>query len=204
MNSNYDIIDPVNLLLEFKNSDITEETNTTEQECCICFENIGSSNNCITPCGHKFCFTCIAKNISYSNVCPFCRYTLIEKNEEDEDEDIDEDDDEDVEDDEDEDDNYNEDEPEGSLETITRLIQEKGYTYMDLVSSLIGRYSKNNNENTNNDDYYSKMFNDIDDIINETDEEAIRESEEREMFANEDKNVLNLTESSDNIEEKVM
>ena len=52
-------------------------------ECCVCFEEIGNEkNNCVTPCGHQFCFTCIAKCLGKSNCCPLCRGVLIEKDDE--------------------------------------------------------------------------------------------------------------------------
>lgn len=54
-------------------------------ECCICFETIGDKNNCVTPCGHKFCFVCLTKALSTNNTCPCCREVLIEMPEDDED-----------------------------------------------------------------------------------------------------------------------
>ena len=30
-------------------------------ECVICFEEMGKTNSCVTPCGHKFCFNCMVK-----------------------------------------------------------------------------------------------------------------------------------------------
>lgn len=46
--------------------------------CPICFENIGSINNCITPCGHTFCLICMLKCIKKNNSCPCCRAIIIE------------------------------------------------------------------------------------------------------------------------------
>lgn len=49
-------------------------TINTTKECCICYEMIDSDkNNCITPCGHSFCFICIVKSIQVRNTCPCCR-----------------------------------------------------------------------------------------------------------------------------------
>lgn len=51
-----------------------DSTNNTTKECCICYEMIDSTkNNCITPCGHSFCFICIVKSIQVRNTCPCCR-----------------------------------------------------------------------------------------------------------------------------------
>ena len=54
-------------------------------ECCICFETIGDKNNCVTPCGHKFCFVCLTKALTNNNTCPCCREVLIEMPQDDED-----------------------------------------------------------------------------------------------------------------------
>ena len=59
---------------------------TTELiECCICYETIGDKNNCVTPCGHKFCFVCLTKSLTTNNTCPCCREVLVESPEEDDD-----------------------------------------------------------------------------------------------------------------------
>lgn len=58
---------------------------TTEQiECCICYETIGDKNNCVTPCGHKFCFVCLTKALVNNNTCPCCREVLVEQEDDDE------------------------------------------------------------------------------------------------------------------------
>lgn len=60
---------------------------TTETtECCICYEIIGEKNNCVTPCGHKFCFVCLTKALTSNNTCPCCREVLVEVTEEEDDE----------------------------------------------------------------------------------------------------------------------
>ena len=46
--------------------------------CPVCFEVIGSINQCITPCGHTFCLICMLKCIKRNNSCPCCRTILIE------------------------------------------------------------------------------------------------------------------------------
>lgn len=78
-------------------------TNSTETECCICFETINKQkNNCVTECGHMFCLKCLANSMYYDKWnCPYCRTSLIDINnqfnandyeEYDEDEDTDDDD----------------------------------------------------------------------------------------------------------------
>ena len=52
--------------------------------CPVCFEVIGSINQCITPCGHTFCLICMLKCIKLNNSCPCCRTIIIENNEDDE------------------------------------------------------------------------------------------------------------------------
>ena len=62
-----------------KNDNIQLKNNCEllSEECCICMENIlKNKNNCITPCGHKFCFMCISKNLKKSNICPVCRQKI--------------------------------------------------------------------------------------------------------------------------------
>ena len=63
----------------------------TENECVICFENIGEKNNCVTECGHKFCLKCLVTSIAHKNACPCCRAQLIDEiegDDEEEDEDF--------------------------------------------------------------------------------------------------------------------
>lgn len=44
-----------------------------EDECAICLDSLTKKNIAVTPCGHKFCFTCIAENLNVSKNCPMCR-----------------------------------------------------------------------------------------------------------------------------------
>jgi len=74
-------------------------------ECAICYDTIGDTNKCVTPCGHNFCFNCIMKSTQYNSRCPYCRNELTEGtsyavSEVDENEDEDEDEDEDADEDE--------------------------------------------------------------------------------------------------------
>jgi len=58
-------------------------------ECVICFEEIGKTNSCVTPCGHKFCFNCMVKALKKKDTCPMCRTALQEESEEESDSDSD-------------------------------------------------------------------------------------------------------------------
>ena len=58
---------------------------STTNQCNICYEDIKSINNCVTPCGHSFCFGCISKCLSINNTCPCCRTEIAEKIEKDDD-----------------------------------------------------------------------------------------------------------------------
>lgn len=48
-------------------------------ECAICYDIIGNRNCCVTPCGHQFCFICIAKSLQNNSKCPYCRSQLREE-----------------------------------------------------------------------------------------------------------------------------
>jgi len=60
-------------------------------ECVICYDKIGETNKCITPCGHTFCCNCIMKSTQYNSACPYCRTDLYETHEEEENSDVEED-----------------------------------------------------------------------------------------------------------------
>ena len=49
---------------------------TSECECAICLDTLAATNISVTPCGHKFCFTCLAENMRRSQNCPMCRTPL--------------------------------------------------------------------------------------------------------------------------------
>jgi ribosome-binding protein aMBF1 (putative translation factor) len=60
-------------------SETISETATAMKECPVCYDEIASTNNCITSCGHSFCLSCMLKCIQTNNSCPCCRTSLIEK-----------------------------------------------------------------------------------------------------------------------------
>ena len=127
--------------------------------CPVCFENIGVTNNCITPCGHTFCLICMLKCIRKNNTCPCCRTIIIEEEIQEE---IQEEEDEDVffnEDDSDDstvyetditpedyntelesydssDDESNKDMMLVSLDKIADVLKERGYTILDILHCI--------------------------------------------------------------------
>jgi len=105
----------------------TEMKNTTQPiECCICMEDIVTTNCTTTSCNHTFHSDCLMKHALYNGfTCPCCRTTLAEKSPE-----AKEDDDdatlvsmsEDEYDDEDDDD-YDEEMEEQNLDSVRWLFQ---------------------------------------------------------------------------------
>jgi hypothetical protein len=157
------------------------EEDSRDKECCICYENIGEKNNCVTECGHKFCFKCLATAMTRSNACPCCRRPLIDLPDEDEDyggEVVeDEDNEDDVDDDEeDEEDHYDN----VTIETFVERIEKAGFTMLDMVSMHLGHFSKTDEKYTIDftDDMYQR-FNLVIDA-------AIKEARETALFASED------------------
>ena len=61
--------------LKYRNS-LQNELNYGKLDCKICLEEINESNIGLTECGHFFCFSCIYKNLKYSNKCPTCRSSI--------------------------------------------------------------------------------------------------------------------------------
>jgi hypothetical protein len=137
---------------------IIKLTMTTETiECCICYEIIGEKNNCVTPCGHKFCFVCLTKALTNNNTCPCCREVLLESSEEDEDDESEweensfTDDDDDNSDQEDEEDEYDinvrntgremkvEDFTDNTLE-LYKKMRERGLTKKELMQSVLSYF----------------------------------------------------------------
>jgi hypothetical protein len=145
---------------------------TEVAECVICYESIGSKNCCTTECGHQFCFKCIATSMQYNNACPYCRASLVEMPEGDDEEDDDEDSE--YESDEEEE-MEEEEEDEATPEEIVAALQEKGLTMVDLITCITGRCSKSRPPNVNavdDTDSIVSIVNSIWDIVNDLDAEA--------------------------------
>ena len=124
-------------------------------ECCICYELIGKKNNCVTDCGHQFCFKCLAISMRRNNGCPICRAQLIDESEtiaEVSDDDDEDDDYDDLSQDEDYTYEYVPDDHAHSSKNLARRFQEKNITYEDLVCLLFSR-DKLENDNTNTVSY---------------------------------------------------
>ena len=64
-------------LLSKKQIETAKQCHTTE--CAVCYDKIGNKNNCVTPCGHTFCFQCMMSCLNYKNTCPICRQVLQEE-----------------------------------------------------------------------------------------------------------------------------
>jgi hypothetical protein len=155
---------------------------STETECCICFDTIGEKNNCVTECGHKFCFKCLATAMTRSNSCPCCRAPLIEESAEESDGEYEDGDDD--EDDEDEDQDDDEDEPnrdyKGNIEEIVERLEKSGITMLDIASLLFNKFSKTDEKYSN--EYVENLCKTIDQI----NEDAEQESVELEQMGEED------------------
>ena len=152
----------------------------SERECVICYEPINASSNvCITPCGHEFCFNCMLKHLSQNNGCPCCRAVLVEIPEEDEDEE-DEDEDEEAEEDGEEED---EDEDEYPIEQLVDAFAAKGYGLKDALSLLMYKFSKT-------DEKYTKQYiRQLEDDIDNMNYELGKEHEEQVSMSEQDLNV---------------
>jgi hypothetical protein len=57
-----------------------------EEQCPICFDNIGEKNNIVTECGHKFHASCLMSNITHNGfACPCCRTLMATHTDDDDD-----------------------------------------------------------------------------------------------------------------------
>jgi len=150
------------------------------EECCICFEEIGKINNCVTECGHTFCFKCMAMSMYHKNACPCCRSKLVDIPEEEEsDGEYEESYDEGEDDDEIDDD-------EGAVEDIMDRLEKNGITMLDVVSMLINRYSKR--DITYTDEHITTLNTKFDQLVTDVDNEYT----ERQLFAAEDNRVAEV------------
>ena len=140
---------------------------TEVAECVICYESIGSKNCCTTECGHQFCFKCIATSMQYNNACPYCRASLVDMPEGDDESEDDESDE-----DSDEDEIEEEEEDEATAEEIAAALQEKGVTMVDLITLLTSRCSKTRPQNINANDHTVSIYNRLWDVVNDVDAEA--------------------------------
>jgi len=151
------------------------ESSSVGVECCICYETIGKTNNCVTECGHAFCFKCLMSAMTYNAVCPYCRADLVDKQQEEEDEEAEDDNSEYMSDEEDDEDDENEENirvDKGNMEEVVARLVGKGITMLDVVSVLFNTYSKTDDKYTIG--YIDNLTAELDivnmDVHNETDE----------------------------------
>jgi len=156
-----------------------------EKECCICYEQIGQTNNCVTGCGHAFCFKCLALAMAHKNSCPCCRAKLIDVPDDDEDDEADGDYVDEEEDDEDDVDD------EGHVEDIVDRLEKEGMTMIDVVSMLLNRYSKRDAKYTA--EYIQQINTRFDQLAADVDMEFI----EQQQFAVEDTRSIEISRIHD-------
>jgi len=152
---------------------------TPTHECCICYDTIDADkNNCVTDCGHRFCFKCVATSLMHNNcACPYCRAPLVDTPEESEEDDEEEEDDDETLETEDEADEDDDETPECDIDELVRRLIEQGIGMKEVLSMLIGRYSPG----TTDEAAYA-VCNKFDEIV----EEADREVSEQEAMWDED------------------
>ena len=168
------------------------------EECAICYDTLGATNTCTTPCGHEFCFKCMMSALNHNNRCPCCRSILKEEVVEEEDSD-----------DEEEYEwnpleeninywregttfrNISNDDQLATPKMIAKKIEEAGYTMEDLVSIWLERIDRSNDRYKDNN-FVKKMVSDIENLVDNEDQEVeIRESE-MELMGQEDQRGIEI------------
>jgi len=143
------------------------------EQCIICQDEIGTTNVAVTPCGHQFCFNCMAKALSCNNTCPMCRAVLVIREDEEDEEDeffYNEDGSFYNEDSDNEEEEEEEEEQTPTVELIAEQFLASGYSAADLVSLLTGRYKrKENNEKYTEEEYKIEMSLKFDQICEDAD-----------------------------------
>ena len=167
-------------------------------ECAICYEEIGETNKCVTPCGHDFCFKCMVKSFQMNETCPMCRTSYLEKDEclhsdsEDEESDDDSDDETLYDDDEyvspdqylQELDNVTQYATIAKPKTVADQLEKKGYTMEDVLSLYMGRIDRTDSKYTQS--YVRRLKEDVDTIVTKSDQEQERALMENYMMRDED------------------
>ena len=160
-----------------------------QNECSICYDSLGETNNCITPCGHVFCFECMMKSLNRNNSCPCCRAPLREEPEEsDDDDDTDDEDDEEFEWNPLEENinhwregtsfhNITKDDQIASPDVIAKRIESAGYTMEDLVTIWLERIDRSSPRYRDNN-FVKKMVSDIENLVDKEDEEKYHRENE--------------------------
>lgn len=143
---------------------IDSKEKKTVEECCICYDAIDTNkNNCVTECGHKFCFKCLATAMQHSSACPCCRSPLVESSEtsDDEDEEVESDDETEYE------EQYEDDDAECEIHELSARLEANGFKMQDILSMLLGRYAKGSS-----DAVIYEMNKKFEELIDEADGEA--------------------------------
>ena len=163
-----------------------------DNECVICYEIIGKTNCCVTPCGHHYCFKCLMKSMERNDGCPMCREPLIDPS-------VSEDEDDDAENDyvyEDSDDESSEADDEDDRvrthryllatqappEIVAKRLSDMGYTMSDVIALYTGFI----NDGKYNVDFLDPLEEDVHMVIREEGANAVKEFNEREAFMAED------------------
>jgi hypothetical protein len=122
---------------------MVEEDKKTVDECCICYETIDTKkNNCVTECGHRFCFKCLATAMMNNKTCPCCRSPLVESTESDDEEDEEYESDDETE----MDQQYEDSDAECEIQELSARLEANGFKMQDILSMLLGRYVKGSSD----------------------------------------------------------
>jgi hypothetical protein len=146
-------------------------------ECSICLDIIQTNaNSTTTRCGHTFHTSCFLKAIDTGTEgnCPNCRTILVVKESDDDDDDDDYDSEsESSESEESEGESESEGEELLASETVTleqtaNKLQEMGYTSADILTFYLGKTIRSENAEKYNHEFFVKMNDDLDNILNGT------------------------------------
>lgn len=173
-------------------------TEYAQHECSICYDELGTTNTCTTPCGHEFCFKCMMSALNHNNTCPCCRSTLKEEPEESEDEEESDNEDEYEWDPTTENINYwrrrssylqnmrdPDAHPVATPKVLAKKIQDAGYTMEDLVAIWSERIDRSNDRYKDNN-FVKKMVSDIENLVDNEDKEVDDRESEMEFMGQED------------------
>jgi hypothetical protein len=138
-------------------------------ECAICYEQIEMVNVTVTTCGHTFHSSCAFKALENNDCCPMCRHQLLAEPVDDESEgEYEESVDEEGSDDEGEEGDDEEEEVKVNLEQLAGKLTNMGYTMTDILKFFVADVKSQANEAKYDDQFISKMENDINGVIEGT------------------------------------
>jgi hypothetical protein len=156
----------------FEEPMVSKEDKKAVNECCICYETIDSEkNNCVTECGHRFCFKCLATSMAHNNcTCPCCRSPLVESSEDSDEEssEYESDSETDIE----VEQQYEDNDDECEIGELSARLESNGFKMQDILSMLIGRYVKGSTDMA-----IFEMNKKFDEIIDDADNEAVENIE---------------------------